>query len=117
MRLTLSLLSLPSSQSTLVRWLTVIVARLTSGQVGRRSLLLLTFRKSGAHGWTSLIRDSQHVLDFASWWHVLLHRGEAVHVDLIRADSVQNAQLRTTLVAVFVYIFTAFYSIGEGPVP
>lgn len=25
--------------------------------------------------------------------------------------------LRTTLVAVFVYIFTAFYSIGEGPVP
>jgi hypothetical protein len=35
---------------------------------------------------------------------------------LAEADS-QNQQLRTTLVAVFVYIFTAFYSIGEGPVP
>lgn len=30
---------------------------------------------------------------------------------------IQDPMLRTTLVAVFVYIFTAFYSIGEGPVP
>lgn len=30
---------------------------------------------------------------------------------------IQDQSLRTTLVAVFVYIFTAFYSIGEGPVP
>lgn len=30
---------------------------------------------------------------------------------------IQDTGLRTTLVAVFVYIFTAFYSIGEGPVP
>ncbi|WWC73562.1 uncharacterized protein I206_107534 [Kwoniella pini CBS 10737] len=55
---------------------------------GRRSLLLLTFPNMC---WTLLAGGMMFFIE--------------------------DLKLRTTLVAFFVYLFTAFYSIGEGPVP
>nr|XP_018263403.1 uncharacterized protein I303_04897 [Kwoniella dejecticola CBS 10117]OBR85561.1 hypothetical protein I303_04897 [Kwoniella dejecticola CBS 10117] len=55
---------------------------------GRRSLLLLTFPNMC---WTLLAGGMMFFIE--------------------------DVKLRTTLVAFFVYLFTAFYSIGEGPVP
>ncbi|ORY22180.1 and other transporter-domain-containing protein [Naematelia encephala] len=60
----------------------------TINTYGRRSLLLLTFPNMC---WTLLAGGMMFFID--------------------------ASKLRTTLVAVFIYIFTAFYSFGEGPTP
>jgi len=49
--------------------------------------------------------------------NVFLHRGQRGPVGCDSSLTGQNQQPRITLVAVFVYVFTAFYPIAEGPVP
>ena len=72
----------------LVNWLFAFPAFWTIDTFGRRSLLLFTFPQMT---WTLL----------AAGLCTLLNQGTA----------------RTALVALFVYLFAAFYSPGEGPVP
>ncbi|KAK4175773.1 putative arabinose-proton symporter [Triangularia setosa] len=72
----------------LVNWLFAFPAFWTIDTFGRRSLLLFTFPQMT---WTLL----------AAGLCTLLEQGTA----------------RTALVALFVYLFAAFYSPGEGPVP
>ncbi|KAK1750423.1 hypothetical protein QBC47DRAFT_464908 [Echria macrotheca] len=72
----------------LVNWLFAFPAFWTIDTFGRRSLLLFTFPQMT---WTLL----------AAGLCTLLQQGTA----------------RTALVALFVYLFAAFYSPGEGPVP
>ncbi|KAK0625407.1 hypothetical protein B0T17DRAFT_272539 [Bombardia bombarda] len=72
----------------LVNWLFAFPAFWTIDTFGRRTLLLFTFPQMT---WTLL----------AAGLFTLLEQGTA----------------RTALVALFVYLFAAFYSPGEGPVP
>lgn len=74
----------------LVNWIFAFPAFWTIDTFGRRSLLLFTFPQMT---WT------------------LLAAG------LCTLISKENEDLRTALVCLFVYLFCAFYSPGEGPVP
>ncbi|CRK36698.1 putative polyol transporter 2 like protein [Verticillium longisporum] len=75
----------------LVNWLFAFPAFWTIDTFGRRSLLLFTFPQMT---WT------------------LLAAGLCTLIDKEKHET-----LRTALVALFIYLFGAFYSPGEGPVP
>ncbi|KAG6054802.1 hypothetical protein E4U17_003449 [Claviceps sp. LM77 group G4] len=76
----------------LVNWLFAFPAFFTIDSFGRRSLLLFTFPQMF---WTLLAAGLSTLID----------------------DEGSMAEARTGLVCLFVFLFGAFYSPGEGPVP